>query len=184
MTTMGAILGSQWSTVLSDWPLAPQLDQMLADHVALQSTLTAQFVTTFSAGRVIIVLHHCIFCSNLPPDTWPLTGRPFRASAIDSLSSMSQECQGFIFKLCQSEFKRWVVVVYGSSELWRSIQIWFLRNVQGKSQKTIPPIGSRHPGSNPCVKHKCTEKCEFIVHGTTTPPKTRIIPWESQNSPR
>ena len=97
MTTMGAILGSQWSTVLSDWPLAPQLDQMLADHVALQSTLTAQFVTTFSAGRVIIVLHHCIFCSNLPPDTWPLTGRPFRASAIDSLSSMSQECQWFIF---------------------------------------------------------------------------------------
>ena len=53
---------------------------------------------TVSAGRVIIVLHHCIFCSNLLPDTWPLTGRPFRASAIDSLSSMSQECQWFIFK--------------------------------------------------------------------------------------
>ena len=64
MRTMAAILRSQWSTVLSDWgPSQPTIGSMLADHVALQSTLTTQCATTFSTGRVIIGLKQQ--CSNL-----------------------------------------------------------------------------------------------------------------------
>ena len=64
MRTMAAILGSQWSTVLSDWGLSQlTIGPMLADHVALQSTHTTQCATTFRTGRVIIGLNQQ--CSNL-----------------------------------------------------------------------------------------------------------------------
>ena len=64
MRTMAAILGSQWSTVLSDWGLSQlTIGPMLTDHVALQSTHTTQCATTFRTGRVIIGLNQQ--CSNL-----------------------------------------------------------------------------------------------------------------------
>ena len=60
MSTMAAILGSQWFHTPLRLGSRATIGSMLTDHVALQSTLTAQCITTFSTAS------YDQQCSNLP----------------------------------------------------------------------------------------------------------------------
>ena len=62
MSTMAAILGSQWFHTPLRLGSRATIGSMLTDHVALQSTLTAQCITTFSTGTASYDQQ----CSNLP----------------------------------------------------------------------------------------------------------------------